>query len=194
MIKSKSLFIGMILALVAWAGVSTASAQDGDQPSGPSITVTPTSVDAAGEHTFTVTGTGWEVATDVNVIPCDVPASGDVEDITTPNCTKYVGMAALNVPFPGGSFTVDVSVNVPEGGIVISAGEAACVADRQSCKADAVIITVGMPDGTGDMNEDRMGDELANTGLNTSLLVVIGMGMALAGVMVLGLSRRLRTL
>ena len=35
---------------------------------------------------------------------------------------------------------------------------------------------------------------LPETGVNTSLLVIIGTGIALAGVMVFGLSRRMRTL
>ena len=37
-------------------------------------------------------------------------------------------------------------------------------------------------------------EEMPATGVNTSLLVIIGAGIALAGVMVFGLSRRLRTL
>lgn len=37
------------------------------------------------------------------------------------------------------------------------------------------------------------GDDLADTGLNSSLLAIVGVSVALAGVMVLGLGRRLRT-
>ena len=54
MTKTKLIFIGLALALVGFLFAGSASAQDG-----PSITVEPSSVEAAGEHTFTVTGTGW---------------------------------------------------------------------------------------------------------------------------------------
>ena len=37
-------------------------------------------------------------------------------------------------------------------------------------------------------------EEMPATGVNTSLLVILGTGIALAGAMVFGLSRRLRTL
>ena len=54
MTKTKLVFIAMALALVAWVGASAASAQDG-----PSISADPSTVSAAGEHTITITGTGW---------------------------------------------------------------------------------------------------------------------------------------
>ncbi len=73
-------------------------------------------------------------------------------------------------------FTTEITVQVPLEGIYIGAG------DYAETQALAVKITVGAA------------AELPTTGVNTSLLVIIGTGIALAGVMVFGLSRRLRTL
>ena len=51
-----------------------------------------------------------------------------------------------------------------------------------------------MADDMGDDMADDMGDEmLADTGVNTPLLAIIAVAVVLAGAMVLGLSRRLRT-
>ena len=55
-----------------------------------------------------------------------------------------------------------------------------------------------MGDGTSDsMSEEMaedMDDDLADTGVNTSMLAIIGLAIALAGVLVFGFSRRLRSL
>ena len=61
------------------------------------------------------------------------------------------------------------------------------------------IIFELVPDGQSALVQVNIGeamddDMLADTGVETSLLVIIGAGIALAGVMVFGLSRRLRTL
>ena len=75
-----------------------------------------------------------------------------------------------------GGFTAEITVDVPPDGIYIGAG------DFAETQADAVKITIGAV------------KELPATGVDTSLLVIIGTGIALAGVMVFGLSRRIRTL
>ena len=69
----------------------------------------------------------------------------------------------------------EITIDVPEEGRWVGAGD---FAQTESAGAG---VTVGM-------------EEMPATGVNTSLLVIIGAGIALAGVMVFGLSRRLRTL
>ena len=75
-----------------------------------------------------------------------------------------------------GAFTAEIIVQVPTEGIYIGAG------DFAETQAAAVKITVGMM------------EEMPATGVNSSVLVIIGAGIALAGLMVFGLSRRLRSL
>ncbi|MDE0116025.1 MAG: LPXTG cell wall anchor domain-containing protein, partial [bacterium] len=54
----------------------------------------------------------------------------------------------------------------------------------------------GMADDMGDGMADDMGDDemLADTGANTPLLAIVAFAVVLAGAMLFGLSRRLRTL
>ncbi|WP_419925292.1 hypothetical protein [Candidatus Poriferisocius sp.] len=170
MTKTKLIFIGLALALVGFLFAGSASAQDG-----PSITADPSSVEAAGEQTFTVTGSGW-TGSPIAVLPCDMPASGSLDDVDASTCNQG-NMQVVGALDANGGFTAEITIDVPENGIVIGSGD---FAQTESARA---AITVGM-----------MEDELATTGVNTSLLVIIGTGIALAGVMVFGLSRRMRTL
>ena len=168
MTKTKLIFIGLALALVGFLFAGSASAQDG-----PSITVEPSSVEEAGEHTFTVTGTGW-TGSPVAVLPCDYPEGGDPNAVDASSCDQG-NMAVVGALDGDGGFTQEITINVPEEGRWVGAGD---FAQTESAGAG---VTVGM-------------EEMPATGVNTSLLVIIGAGIALAGVMVFGLSRRLRTL
>lgn len=171
MTKTKLIFIGLAVALVGFLFAGSTSAQDG-----PSITADPSSVEEAGEYTFTVTGSGW-TGSPIAVLPCDMPASGDLDDVDSSTCDQG-NMNVVGALDADGGFTTEITLNVPENGIVIGSG------DFAQTESASLAITVGMM-------EDDM---LAETGVNTSLLVIIGAGIALAGVMVFGLSRRLRTL
>ena len=168
MTKTKLIFVGLALALVGFLFAGSASAQDG-----PSITVEPSSVEEAGEHTFTVTGTGW-TGSPVAVLPCDYPEGGDPNAVVAASCDQG-NMAVVGALDGDGGFTQEITINVPEEGRWVGAGD---FAQTESAGAG---VTVGM-------------EEMPATGVNTSLLVIIGAGIALAGVMVFGLSRRLRTL
>ena len=170
MTKTKLIFIGLALALVGFLFAGSASAQDG-----PSITVEPSSVEAAGEHTLTVTGTGW-TGSPVAVLPCDYPPDGDPNAVDAASCDQG-NMAVVGALDGDGGFVQEITINVPEEGRWIGAG------DFAQTESAGTGVTVGM-----------MMEEMPATGVNTSLLVVIGAGIALAGVMVFGLSRRLRTL
>ncbi|MCY3577343.1 MAG: hypothetical protein OXH53_08515 [bacterium] len=170
MTKTKLIFIGLALALVGFLFAGSASAQDG-----PSISVDPSYVEAAGEHTFTVTGTGW-TGSPIAVLPCDYPEGGDPNAVDGDTCDQG-SMSVVGALDGDGGFTVEVTLDVPEPGIWVGAGD---FARTESAGAG---VTVGMMD-----------DMMPATGVNTSLLVIIGTGIALAGVMVFGLSRRLRSL
>ena len=174
MTKTKLIFIGLALALVGFLFAGSASAQ------GPSLSADPSSVEEAGEHTFTVTGSGWKSAS-INVLACKVAEGDDAAevDIST-NCTMATGNLDFGsmtpAPVSDGNIEVSLTLDVPAQGILIVAGDSA------QTESAALAITVGMM------------EEMPATGVNSSVLVIIGAGIALAGLMVFGLSRRLRSL
>ena len=132
---------------------------------GPTLIVDPPYVESPGEYTFIVTGEGWTATPPYGVLACP-----DLVDQTT--CHRESGVTVTELG--DGAFTAEIIVQVPPEGIYIGAG------DFAETQAAAVKVTIGMVD-----------EELPATGVNTSLPVVIGAGIALAGVMVFGLSRRL---
>jgi len=177
MTKTKLIFIGLAVALVGFLFAGSASAQ------GPSLSADSASVAQAGAHTFTVTGSGWNSAS-ISVLACNVAEGDNAAEVdAASNCTMTTGNLDFGSMTPAtvtdGSIEVSLTLDVPEQGILVVAG------DNAQTESAALAITVGMMD---DMQE------MPATGVNTSLLVIIGAGIALAGVMVFGLSRRMRTL
>ena len=156
------MLVSLVVILVGFVPSWHSTAQDG-----PVLTADPPHVEEPGEYTFTVTGSGWTAIPPLGVLACL-----DLVDQST--CDRDSGVVVPDVT--DGSFTAQITIDVPSGGIYIGAG------DFAETQAIAIKITVGT------------GDELPATGVNTSLLVILGAGIALAGVMVFGLSRRLRTL
>ncbi len=130
----------------------------------PTMTVSPSHVESPGEYTFKVTSEGWTASPPLGVLACP-----DLVDQT--DCDRANGVTVNELQ--DGGFTTEIVVQVPSEGIYIGAG------DYAETQAVAVRVTVG---GEAD---------LPATGLNTSLLVIMGTGIVLAGVMVFGLSRRL---
>ncbi|WP_419919154.1 hypothetical protein [Candidatus Poriferisocius sp.] len=173
MTKTKFLLIAAVLAIVAWAGASSAVADGHEQ----TMTVDPSMVAEPGTYDFTLSASGFTIPS-ANLATC---STGDASLLLgIAELTQYCGGIGDTVSIGAdGTFTTTVEgVEVGEDGVTFLLFQ--LVQDGEAASAS---VNIGM-----------MGDELANTGLNTSLLVVIGMGMALAGVMVLGLSRRLRAL
>lgn len=175
MTKTKLIFIGLAVALVGFLFAGSASAQD------PTISVDPSNVEEAGEHTFTVTGSGWSVAA-TNILPCNIPEGADGAEIDTgTHCADLANLGLANmvggVAIADGGFEATITLDVPEQGVFIVSGDSA-----RTESANAVLITVGMM------------EEMPATGVNSSVPVIIGAGIALAGLMVFGLSRRLRPL
>ncbi|MEM7288020.1 MAG: hypothetical protein AAF480_16840 [Actinomycetota bacterium] len=159
-----------ILGLAVFA--APASAQDG-----PSITVDPPSVEAAGDHDLTVTGEGFSV--DVVVLPC-----APVEDFATfnPLTSCDLGGAVPASPDDSGSFSVTVSFSVPEEGLGIVVG------DQAQTEAAFANVTIGAAadEGGGEGAEE----ELADTGVESGLLAVIAVAVVAAGALLTAAARR----
>lgn len=169
MTKTKLIFIGLALALVGFMFAGSASAQD------QTLTADPASVPEAGTYDITLTPSGF-TASGTNLAIC---GTGD-ESVEWGQATlmEHCGGFGSSQDATGGAFTVE-GVEVSDAGVTFLIFE--LVPDGQ---AASVTVNIG----------EMMDDELPETGVNTSLLVIIGTGIALAGVMVFGLSRRLRTL
>ena len=165
MTKTKLIFVGLALALVGFLFAGSASAQD------QTLTADPASVSEAGTYDFTLTPSGFSVST--NLAVCN---TGDSSLLTgQAELMQYCGGFG-SAQDNSGPFTVE-GVEVGEDGVTFLLFELA--ADGQNASAS---VNIGAA------------EEMPATGVNTSLLVIIGAGIALAGVMVFGLSRRLRTL
>ncbi len=184
MTKTKFVLVAIALALVAWVGAGAASAQDG-----PSLSASPSSIaEPTDGVSVTVTGSGWSVAS-AFLLPCNIPegvnAAEMSDDAIADHCSQAGGFLDMGnltpVTIADGGFEATVTLDVPAQGIFLVTGDAA------STESAYALVSVGMDD----MMDDDM---LAETGVETSVLVIIGAGIALAGLMVFGLSRRLRSL
>lgn len=181
MSQGKLLIIGVGLAMVG-AFASPASAQDG-----PAITVDPTSVDEAGEATFTVTGTGFTLPA-LFVLPCDFPEGGDVANLDTDSCD--VANLTPVAPDDDGNFEAEVTYDVPAEGIAIAATDAGQI------ESGVVAISVGAAEeepaeGGDDEDADAAGEELPATGAESVGLAILGLTLAAAGALVVNGGRRL---
>lgn len=172
MTKSKLIFIGLAVALVGFLFAGSASAQD------QTLTADPASVPEAGTYDFTLTPSGFTQATNIAVCNTNDPTQIDGQAALMSLCGGFGTSQDNQDPF-----TME-GVEVGEGGITFLLFQ--LVPDGESATA---VVEIGMDDMMDDMDDDM----LADTGVETSLLVIIGAGIALAGVMVFGLSRRLRT-
>jgi hypothetical protein len=173
------------LAFIAVVAVP-AGAQDG-----PSITVEPATVDTADEHEFTITGTGWSATTPIFVLPCAFPETGSAGDIDADTCdaTNLTPATAED-----GLFTVTVTFDVPAEGIAIAAG------DTDQTEAGAAVVTVSAAqdddaaetedEGEAEGGDDAQEAELANTGVESGLLIIVAVAVIAGGTMVVGATRR----
>lgn len=184
---SRAKLIALALGLAFIALLATpASAQDG-----PTLTVEPANVDAAGEHEFVVAGTGWTAAPPLFVLPC-VGAS-NLEDLTAAGADACDISNLTPVTPTDGAFESSVTYDVPAEGMCITAADAA------QTEVAAVCISVGAAaDEAGEGAEgegeeaatDTAEEELANTGAESGLLVVVGVAVAAAGALTVGYTRR----
>lgn len=171
MTKTKLIFIGLAVALVGFLFAGSASAQD------QTLTADPASVPEAGTYDFTLTPGGFTAAA-TNLAICNTADPGP-DGWGQATLIQYCGGFGSPQDATSGPFTVE-GVEVGEDGVTF-------------------IIFELVPDGEGqsvavEIGEAMEDDMLAETGVETSVLVIIGAGIALAGLMVFGLSRRLRSL
>lgn len=152
--------LGLVAAMSGLLA-GTASAQD------QSITISPAAVAEAGEVTVTVTGADWP-AVGVVILPCPLNDDGTVN---TGACDQTKLTFLAGTP-EDGAFTQEVTVDVPEGGIGLLASEAAA---GTTIQASAAIV---------------VDPELANTGVESGLIAIIGLAVVAGGAMVVGTARR----
>jgi hypothetical protein len=181
MTRAKLLMIGLGLALVAVLA-APAAAQDG-----PTLTSDVTNVEAAGEQEFTITGAGWTAAPPIFVVPC--MGATNLDEMAAAGVAAC-DLAALTPVTPeDGAFEVVAVYDVPAEGMCISASDAG------SIEAATICITVGAaeeaPAEEAPAEEAAAEEEeLADTGVESGLLAIIGLAVVGAGVMTVGYTRR----
>jgi len=163
----------------------------------PTLSVEPSSVAEAGEYEFTITASDF-APTGGFLLPCE-GAEGSLEVIAAGDPAELCDLAALTPYAVGddGTWEATVTYTIPEIGLVIAAG------DTGGDNASAALISVGaeameeeameeeaMEDEAMEeeameeeaMEEEAMEDDsLAETGVESSLLLVIGGTILLAG-------------
>ncbi len=169
MTKTKLIFVGLAVALVGFLFAGSASAQD------QTLTADPASVPEAGTYDFTLTPTGFTKSA-TNLAVCNTADPGP-DGWGQATLMQYCGGFGSPQDATSGDPISVEGVEVTDAGVTFLIFE--LVPDGEAAN---VAVEIGMD------------DMLADTGVETSLLVIIGAGIALAGVMVFGLSRRLRTL
>ncbi|MGB0502290.1 MAG: LPXTG cell wall anchor domain-containing protein [Acidimicrobiales bacterium] len=128
------------------------------------VEIDPNPVSGAGEQEVTVTGTGF--TDDGFLLPCP-GANADPAQLAEDSCD----LTNLT-PYTAGDWEHTVTYDVPAGGLLIVAGNAA------QTESATLVITVG---GAGS------DDELPNTGANTQALLVTALVLfAAAGAFVAG--------
>lgn len=183
-----TVFLAMMVGFAAPAG-----AQDD-----PTLTVEPASVEEAGSQEFTVTGSNFKPVPGF-LLPCP-GAEGDLETMADGDPAALCDLSNLF------SYTVDddgtwmatVTYEVPEGGLVIAAGDQGgenaaatlvAVGDAPATSADAddaAADDAGADDGDA---ADDTGDELAETGIETAALFIFGATIVIAGYMIIRYGR-----
>lgn len=170
LVASVSLAAGVLATLIL---AMAASAQEG-----PSLTVEPAVVDAAGDHELTVTGTGWTKPV-IGVFPCAAPESGQLEDVQPSTC--IIALANEVEPVDG-AFEFTMTYPVDENGLAIVASNPP---PDEGSEAAGTIITVSTD------QPEQQAEALANTGTSSAVLALVAAGLILAGGTVALMARRL---
>lgn len=152
------------------------------------IDADPAAVPEAGEYTLVANGTGWLPDTSILLTSCTapgerlVPGEAELEDILEAagridpfqHC-DLVTAAAIDVDSDG-NFTAEMVAEVGDN-FFFTAGA------LDGSQAGAAWIPIGVPEPAAD-------EALADTGVETGLLAVIGAGVLGAGVMIAREARR----
>ncbi len=179
--------LGLLVALFAmFTGVASAEGHS------PVLTADPGSVDAAGEHTFTVSGEDFTPGNSIFVLPC-AGAEGSLEAMAEGDATALCDIGNLTPAVIGddGTFSVEVTYDVPEIGLVVSGGDAGGV------DGAATLVTVGAAQAEEAPAEEAAEEapaadaDLAQTGVETPVMVGLGTMLLGAGFVATRAGRRL---
>ncbi|MEE9416786.1 MAG: hypothetical protein V3V01_15995 [Acidimicrobiales bacterium] len=167
----KYLLSVVLTAIVVFASAPLVGAQDS-----PTISA---SVDEAGDQDVTITGEGWPADLAIFILPC--PGVTDPADATGDTCDT--GQLTPVTVSDDGTFEVTAKWDIPDEGLVMAAGDVA-----QSAGATGT-VTVG--DGSGAAADDDADDaddateseddDLAETGVETQVLLNVGILLMFAG-------------
>ena len=179
----------------------------------PSITVDPASVPAeAGDVTISVTGANWDPPTPFFITACN-GAAGDptvlVSVVEVLAMCPTITSDGRQVDWADGGFTTEVTVTIGQddvdaGALVILAGwlsASASTNPEDGHFAITVLAIADMPAEEEPMDEpaaeepmDETGDEeLPVTGHESGLLAIVAASVLVAGLLVIGAGRRVRS-
>ena len=172
-------------------------ADPGSAQAGPAISVNPGFVPAeVGTHTVTISGTGWAGAPQgLTVTACHGVAGGDPEDLPASleglrqACATLADDSGRGNPAGDGTWSYNLAVNVTQ----------------QDIDNESIAILAGQPQegsqwtaidslGVGDQREETAtaanGGSVADTGVDSGLIVIIVVSVLVAGLLAVALGRR----
>ncbi len=167
-----------VLALFVLASQASAQGE-------PSASVDPEYVSAAGDHTVTISGSGWQADPSITACPGFggvIPAALD-QATTLASCPDLISDMGAAVSAPGGSFSTSRTVSVPAEGLVI------LVFTAEPSAAALALVKIGEP--MDDMGDDMAPEGAAETGFGGTAgsdgnSVAVPLAATLAAVALLG--------
>ena len=154
MLKSKFMLVVAAVALVAWVGASSASAQ-----TAPVLEADPAHVNAPGTYAINLLGSGF-TAGSVNVTACD---TGNVDDVTAETFVSLCGVGSVATAEGDGGFSASLEVDVPAEGVVI-------VMTELAPNTDQVAMTTVNVDADEDSDADMdMDTEYEDEGMDADM-------------------------
>ena len=168
--RFKLLVAALGVSLVAMLALApTAQAQDT-----PTAIGDPLFVEAAGEATISLTGSGW-IPGQLALVPCN---SSNYEELVAGGAADCdTASLTLATADDDGNFTADFTLTVAEGGTCIGIGGGAGFQEQ----GGGFCVGVGAP-------VPPPGQP--NTGAESGMIAVIGIAVLAAGALVVGMTRR----
>lgn len=161
----------MMAVTVGFAGVASAQTPTGE--------MTVSSVSEAGENDIVVDISGFTPGLAVFVLPCEMPAGGDMAAFDSATCdTANLTPAVVG---DDGTASVPTTQDIPAEGLIMIAGDAA--------QTEIALAPVVPGAGSGGGGDDAAA-ALADTGVDTGLLAVLAGTMIAGGALVVGTTRR----
>ena len=197
--KTSHLKTLLILGITAVAGLLIFAAAPVSAQGGPTIKADPQFVPAeVGTHNVTINGTGWTGAPQgLTVTACHGVAGGDPENLPTSlaglqqACSTLTDDSGRGNPAADGTWSYDLVVNVTQQdidneSIVILAGE------LQEGSEWTAIDSLGVGDQREEPEPVAATGTMADTGVDSGLVAIVGVSILVAGLLAVGLGRHLR--